>query len=96
MTAEDALLAAVCADPDADTPRLVYADWLDDRGQDGDAARAEVDDLGGQVSAGRRAAADGFAAEVGRELAGLAMRSARVSFSVDSDPGTPGPEGIDE
>ncbi|TFV52782.1 DNA repair protein RecN [Geodermatophilus sp. DF01-2] len=61
-----------------------------------DAARAEVDDLGAQVSAGRRAAADGFAAEVGRELAGLAMKSAHVSFSIDSDPGTPGPEGIDE
>jgi DNA repair protein RecN (Recombination protein N) len=61
-----------------------------------DAARAEVDDLGAQVSAGRRAAADGFAAEVGRELAGLAMKSARVSFSIDSDPDAPGPEGIDE
>ncbi|SNT05111.1 DNA replication and repair protein RecN [Geodermatophilus pulveris] len=61
-----------------------------------DAARAEVDDLGAQVSAGRRAAADGFAAEVGAELAGLAMRSARVSFSIDSDPAAPGAEGIDE
>jgi DNA repair protein RecN (Recombination protein N) len=61
-----------------------------------DAARAEVDDLGAQVSAGRRAAADGFAAEVGHELAGLAMKSARVSFSIDSDPDAPGPEGIDE
>jgi DNA repair protein RecN (Recombination protein N) len=61
-----------------------------------DAARVEVDDLGSLVSAGRRAAADGFAAEVGRELAGLAMKSARVSFSIDSDPGTPGAEGIDE
>ncbi|MDP9430671.1 MAG: DNA repair protein RecN, partial [Actinomycetota bacterium] len=61
-----------------------------------DAARAEVDDLGRRVSAGRRAAADGFAAEVGAELAGLAMKSARVSFAVDSDPDAPGPEGIDE
>ena len=61
-----------------------------------DAARAEVDDLGAQVSAGRRAAADGFAAEVGRELAGLAMKSASVSFSIDSDPDAPGAEGIDE
>ena len=61
-----------------------------------DVARAEVDDLGAQVSAGRRAAADGFAAEVGRELAGLAMKSARVSFSVESDPDAPGPEGLDE
>ena len=30
---ERALLAAVCADPDADLPRLVYADWLDDAGR---------------------------------------------------------------
>jgi DNA repair protein RecN (Recombination protein N) len=61
-----------------------------------DAARAEVDDLAAQVSAGRRAAAEGFAAEVGAELAGLAMKSATVSFSVDSHPDDPGPEGIDE
>ena len=61
-----------------------------------DAARAEVDELGAQVSAGRRAAADGFAAEVGAELAGLAMKSARVSFSIESDPAAPGPEGVDE
>ncbi|HEY4630142.1 MAG TPA: DNA repair protein RecN, partial [Blastococcus sp.] len=61
-----------------------------------DAARAEVDDLGAQVSAGRRAAAEGFAAEVGAELAGLAMKSATVSFSIDSHPENPGAEGIDE
>ena len=61
-----------------------------------DAARAEVDQLAAQVSAGRRAAADGFAADVARELAGLAMKSARVSFSIDSHPDDPGAEGIDE
>ncbi|MGY1652555.1 DNA repair protein RecN [Geodermatophilus sp. SYSU D01119] len=61
-----------------------------------DTARAEVDDLAARISAGRRAAADGFAAEVGRELAGLAMKSARVSFSIDSHPDEPGPDGIDE
>jgi DNA repair protein RecN (Recombination protein N) len=61
-----------------------------------DAARAEVDDLAAQVSTGRRDAAEGFAAEVGRELAGLAMKTARVSFSIDSHPEEPGPEGIDE
>jgi DNA repair protein RecN (Recombination protein N) len=61
-----------------------------------DAARAEVDDLARQVSAGRVAAADGFAAEVGRELAGLAMKSARVSFSIVTHPDDPGPEGADE
>ena len=61
-----------------------------------DEARAEVDQLAGEVSAGRRAAAEGFAAEVGSELAGLAMSSARVSFSVDSRPDAPGADGIDE
>ncbi len=61
-----------------------------------DAARAQVDELGAQISAGRRAAAEGFAAEVGRELAGLAMKSARVSFSIDSDPDEPGPDGLDQ
>jgi uncharacterized protein (TIGR02996 family) len=38
MTQHDALLAAVCAAPDDDLPRLVYADWLD---ENGDADRAE-------------------------------------------------------
>jgi uncharacterized protein (TIGR02996 family) len=33
MTDEPALLAAVAAAPDDDTPRLVYADWLDDHGR---------------------------------------------------------------
>jgi DNA repair protein RecN (Recombination protein N) len=61
-----------------------------------DAARAEVADLGERLSAGRRSAAEGFAADVGRELAGLAMKSARVSFSVETDPEHPGPDGLDE
>jgi DNA repair protein RecN (Recombination protein N) len=61
-----------------------------------DAARAEVDRLAAEVTAGRRAAADGFAAEVARELAGLAMKSAQVSFAVDSHPDEPGPDGVDE
>jgi uncharacterized protein (TIGR02996 family) len=33
MTDGDALLAAVIANPDEDTPRLVYADWLQENGQ---------------------------------------------------------------
>src|SRR5256885_2531053 len=61
-----------------------------------DAARAEVDELGRQLTEGRRAAAEGFAAEVGAELAGLAMKSARVSFSIETDPDGPGAEGLDE
>jgi uncharacterized protein (TIGR02996 family) len=30
---EPALLAAILADPDEDTPRLAYADWLDEHGR---------------------------------------------------------------
>lgn len=33
MTDGEALLAAILAHPDADTPRLMYADWLDENGQ---------------------------------------------------------------
>jgi len=42
MTAElDVLLKAILAEPDDDLPRLVYADLLDESGDDNDAARAE-------------------------------------------------------
>jgi DNA repair protein RecN (Recombination protein N) len=61
-----------------------------------DAARAELAELSSRVTAGRSAAAEGFAAQVGAELAGLAMKNARVSFRIDSDPEHPGPEGVDE
>jgi uncharacterized protein (TIGR02996 family) len=36
----DALLAAIAAHPDDDTPRLVYADWLDEHNDPGPAGRA--------------------------------------------------------
>jgi uncharacterized protein (TIGR02996 family) len=32
MSDEAALLAAIMSHPDEDTPRLVYADWLDENG----------------------------------------------------------------
>ena len=41
MTVEAGFLADICAHPDDDAPRLIYADWLEERGQRGDAARAE-------------------------------------------------------
>ena len=45
MTDEDAFLAAIADRPADDTPRLVYADWLDDHGHPDRAAylRAAVD-----------------------------------------------------
>lgn len=33
MTDDAAFLAAICARPDDDLPRLVYADWLDEHGR---------------------------------------------------------------
>src|SRR5262245_54845051 len=38
MTKEDDFLAHICEQPEDDTPRLIYADWLEDHGNH---ARAE-------------------------------------------------------
>ena len=45
MTDRDALYRAIIANPDEDTPRLIYADWLDENGQPERAAfiRAQVE-----------------------------------------------------
>lgn len=45
MSDHDALLAAICAEPDEDTPRLAYADWLEEHDQPERAAfvRAQID-----------------------------------------------------
>lgn len=40
MTEREALYAAVCAQPDEDTPRLALADWLDEHGSKADVPRA--------------------------------------------------------
>ncbi|MBY0460810.1 MAG: TIGR02996 domain-containing protein [Gemmataceae bacterium] len=41
MNEREALLRAVCENPDDDTPRLVFADWLQENGDEHDQARAE-------------------------------------------------------
>jgi uncharacterized protein (TIGR02996 family) len=41
MSDEAGLLATIHSHPNDDTPRLVYADWLDEQGGEGNAARAE-------------------------------------------------------
>jgi uncharacterized protein (TIGR02996 family) len=41
MSDGDALISAILAHPDEDVPRLVYADWLDESGDEFDRARAE-------------------------------------------------------
>lgn len=51
MSDADALLAAVLADPANDLPRLVLADYLDDRGGPGDADRAEFIRIGCALAA---------------------------------------------
>jgi uncharacterized protein (TIGR02996 family) len=45
MSDRDALLAAICAEPDEDTPRLAFADWCDEYGEPDRAAfvRAQVE-----------------------------------------------------
>jgi uncharacterized protein (TIGR02996 family) len=41
MSTEEGLLRAICAEPDDDGLRLIYADWLEDRGDEDSLARAE-------------------------------------------------------
>ncbi|MCE9562652.1 MAG: TIGR02996 domain-containing protein [Planctomycetes bacterium] len=41
MDERRALMAAIIANPDEDTPRLVFADWLQEHGDEHDQARAE-------------------------------------------------------
>lgn len=41
MTDESAFLATIIANPDDDAPRLVYADWMEERGDEDGVARAE-------------------------------------------------------
>src|SRR5262245_2139918 len=42
MNEEAALLRAICDQPDEDTPRLVFADWLDEQGGEVNVAWAEL------------------------------------------------------
>jgi uncharacterized protein (TIGR02996 family) len=56
MTEREALLRAVCENPDDDLPRLVFADWLEGRGKPSLAARAEF--IRAQCAAARLPADD--------------------------------------
>src|SRR5947209_4774126 len=53
MNERDALLKAVCDNPDEDTPRLVFADWLQEHGEEDRAEFIRV-----QCEAARLAAGD--------------------------------------
>ncbi|MBN9118847.1 MAG: TIGR02996 domain-containing protein [Planctomycetes bacterium] len=59
MSTESALLAAILAQPDEDTPRLAYADWLDEHadalpGRDPKAVRARAEFIRLQIAFHRR------------------------------------------
>ena len=77
MTAEDAFLDEIRENPEDDAVRLIYADWLEDRGSPGDADRAEFIRL--QIAA---------ATLRGPELAGSLRRRAATCSSAT---GTSGP-----
>lgn len=50
MTDADALLASILDRPDDDLPRLVFADWLDEQGNESDAARAAFIRVGCEIA----------------------------------------------
>jgi uncharacterized protein (TIGR02996 family) len=64
-----ALLAAIIAHPDEDTPRLVYADWLDEQGGESNAARAELIRL--QIAVASKGPPNTFSAVGLRGIEGL-------------------------
>ena len=61
MSDEPALLAAILAHPDEDTPRLMYADWLDEHGQPERAEfiRIQCDATADEAAADRAAELEG-------------------------------------
>ena len=72
MSDPNALLAAILAHPDEDTPRLAYADWLDEHSEaESDRARAEfirlqIEQARGISDARRRKAVEARCAELER------------------------------
>lgn len=80
MNDGDLLLKAIVAEPDEDTPRLIYADWLDETGTD--PARAEFIRVQCRLARGRSSTVEAVSAEPGRpwtsgQYAQLAADTAR-------------------
>ena len=53
MLDDPAFLQVICGDPDADGPRLLYADYLDEKGDPPSVARAEFIRVQCALAAGR-------------------------------------------
>ena len=72
MTDEDELLEAICAEPDRDEPRIVYADWLEQQGD----PRGEF--IHAQCTPGRdiRAGSPATGCTTGSEFSSLPLPSA--------------------
>jgi uncharacterized protein (TIGR02996 family) len=68
-TTREALLRAVCDSPDDDAPRLVFADWLEENGDENERAWAEF--IRVQCAAARLAADDPQREELRRRAIGL-------------------------
>ena len=71
MNDGDALLAAIIANPDDDTPRLVYADWLDENGQPERAEFIRIQCAPGKAETGWSRSRELEASSRARWLAGL-------------------------
>jgi uncharacterized protein (TIGR02996 family) len=69
VTPEQAFLQDIIAHPEDDAPRLIYADWLDDRGQPGDADRAEFIRAQVGLASGRDAAGNTLTKEERKKYA---------------------------
>ena len=86
MTDGEALRRAIVADPDDDTPRLIYADWLDENRQPDRAAfvRAQVEaaraePYSAQARAAARRAEELFAKHGGEWAKGVRAKSVRFA-----------------
>ena len=81
MSDRAALLKAIIANPDEDTPRLVYADWLDEHGEEQRAAF-----IRGQIEYHRLTTADTVTNALGALWEGYNPATERVNWApVDAD-----------
>lgn len=71
MNEEAAFLHTICANPDEDAPRLVFADWLDEQGGAVNAAWAELIRVQIELARGARDERAQFLARRDQELAPL-------------------------